>query len=96
MPDHFHGIVIIDNALNVKNEKGKDPFTLSDIIGKFKSYSSRKIRNLLGNKNKFDWQTSFYDRIIRNDKELYNIRKYIQENPLRWDIEKNNPENLEM
>ncbi len=96
MPDHFHGIVIIDNTLNVKDDKGKDPLTLSDIIGKFKSYSSRKIRNLLVNKDEFEWQKSFYDRIIRNDKELYNIRKYIQENPLRWDIEKNNPENLEM
>ncbi|MBK7497949.1 MAG: transposase [Ignavibacteriales bacterium] len=66
------------------------------MIGKFKSYSSRKIRNLLVNKDEFEWQKSFYDRIIRNDKELYNIRKYIQENPLRWELEKNNPENLEM
>ena len=96
MPDHFHGIVIIDNTLNVKDDKGKDPLTLSDIIGKFKSYSSRKIRNLLVNKDEFEWQKSFYDRIIRSEVELDNIRKYIKENPLRWDIEKNNPENLEM
>jgi putative transposase len=45
---------------------------------------------------KFEWQKSFYDRIIRNEKELYQIRKYIQENPLRWEIEKDNPENLIM
>jgi len=45
---------------------------------------------------RFEWQKSFYDRIIRNEKELYQIRKYIQENPLRWDIEKDNPENLIM
>lgn len=96
MPDHFHGIIIIDNTLNVMCDKEKKTLTLSDIIGKFKSYSSKKIRNLLGSKDKFEWQKSFYDRIIRNEKELYNIRKYIQENPLRWDIEKNNPENLEM
>jgi len=96
MPDHFHGIVIIDNTLNVKDDKGKDPLTLSDIIGKFKSYSTRKIRNVISNKIEFEWQKSFYDRIIRNEVEFYNIRKYIKENPLRWDIEKNNPENLEM
>lgn len=96
MPDHFHGIIIIDDTLSVKNDKEKKPLTLSDIVGKFKSYSSRKIRNLLGNKNEFEWQKSFYDRIIRSEVELYNIRKYIKENPLRWDIEKNNPENLEM
>jgi REP element-mobilizing transposase RayT len=96
MPDHFHGIIIIDNTLNVMDDKEKKTLTLSDIIGKFKSYSTRKIRNLLGTGNEFEWQKSFYDRIIRNEEELYNIRKYIQENPLRWDIEKNNPEYLEM
>ena len=96
MPDHFHGIIIIDNTLNVMDDKEKKTLTLSDIIGKLKSYSTRKIRNILGTGNEFEWQKSFYDRIIRNEEELYNIRKYIQENPLRWDIEKNNPENLEM
>jgi REP element-mobilizing transposase RayT len=83
MPDHFHGIVIIDNTLNVKDDKENEPLTLSGIIVKFKSYSTRKIRNQLSNKFEFEWQKSFYDRIFRNEKELYNIRKYIQENPLR-------------
>lgn len=90
MPDHFHGIIIIDNSFN----SIKKHFSLSDIIGKFKSYSTRKIRELLNNKNEFEWQKSFYDRIIRNEQELYYTRKYIKENPLRWEIEKNNPENL--
>jgi hypothetical protein len=38
----------------------------------------------------------FYDRIIRNEKELYRIRKYIDENPLRWEIGKGFTENLEL
>ena len=96
MPDHFHGIIILDNTLKVKDDLENKPLTLSDIIGKFKSFSTRQIRDLLDINNEFEWQKSFYDRIIRNEKELYNIRKYIQENPLRWDIEKNNPINLEM
>lgn len=96
MPDHFHGIIVIDNSLKIKDNKANKPFSLSDIIGKFKSFATRKIRELLSDEIEFEWQKSFYDRIIRNENELYNIRKYIQENPLRWDIEKNNPENLEM
>ena len=51
---------------------------------------------MLNNKVRFEWQKSFYDRIIRNEKELYLIRKYIEDNPLRWEIEKNYPQNLEM
>ena len=39
-------------------------------------------------------QPRFYDRIIRNEKELLNIRKYIEQNPLKWDLEKDQPENI--
>ena len=96
MPDHFHGILILDNTLTLKKNKEDKQFSLSEIIGKYKSFSTRKIREILAKGEKFEWQKSFYDRIIRNESELYNIRKYIKENPLRWDIERNNPENLEM
>jgi REP element-mobilizing transposase RayT len=96
MSDHFHGIIIIDNILTAINNESKQLVSLSDIIGKFKSFATRKIRELLSNEIEFEWQKSFYDRIIRNEKELYNIRKYIQENPLRWELERHNPENLEM
>jgi len=96
MPDHFHGIIIIDNSLMIKDSKANKQSTLSDIIGKFKSYATRRIRESLSIEIEFKWQKSFYDRIIRNENELYNIRKYIQENPLRWELERNNPENLKM
>jgi REP element-mobilizing transposase RayT len=98
MPNHFHGIIII-NSVNVvtsrdlslrENTKIK---SLSELIGAFKMKSSKEI-HLAGNKT-FKWQRSFYDRIIRNNKELFNIRKYIQENPLKWELEKDG-ENLEM
>ena len=39
-------------------------------------------------------QRSFYDGIILNEKELYQIRKDIKQNPLRFEIEKKLPDNL--
>ena len=90
MPDHIHLIIILDKDENKKN------YSLYDVMGKFKSFSCKKIRKVLEDDEKFEWQKSFYDRIIRNEKELYQIRKYIKENPLRWEIEKDNPENLIM
>ena len=42
----------------------------------------------------FAWQPRFYDRVIRNEKELNKIRKYIFENVLNWEFDKNNPDNL--
>ena len=43
--------------------------------------------------NNFKCQLNYYDRIIRNEKELFNIRKYILNNPLKWDLDNNNPVN---
>ncbi len=42
------------------------------------------------NKNNisFQWQPRFYDRIIRNEKELFNVRNYILNNPLKWEEDK--------
>ncbi len=44
----------------------------------------------------FAWQSNYYDRIIRNEDELQRIRKYIIENPLKWEYDKNNTENIFM
>jgi putative transposase len=30
------------------------------------------------------WQRSYWDRIVRNDEELDQIRDYVEENPTRW------------
>jgi len=95
MPNHFHGIITFDHVGTTHElSLRKKPKTLSYYIGKFKMQSSKQI-HLKGLKN-FKWQRSFYDRIIRNEKELNQIRKYIKHNPLKWDIDKSTPVNLEL
>ena len=39
-----------------------------------------------------EWQPRFYDRIIRDEKELWNVRNYIRHNHLKWDEDKENPD----
>ncbi|BCR04283.1 hypothetical protein DESUT3_13520 [Desulfuromonas versatilis] len=39
------------------------------------------------------WQRNYYERIIRDDRELAAIREYIANNPAQWGLDKNNPEN---
>jgi len=102
MPNHIHVIIIIDPSDNVSvvtsrdlshNKKPKPKIKcLSEIIGAFKTMSSKEL-HLKGLKE-FKWQRSFYDRIIRNERELYRIRKYIEQNPLSLEIEKDIPDNL--
>ncbi|MBN2789601.1 MAG: hypothetical protein JXR69_05385, partial [Candidatus Delongbacteria bacterium] len=56
---------------------------LGEMIRSFKSNVSREIKQIKY-KSTFKWQRSFHDHIIRNEKELYSIRKYIRDNPLDW------------
>ncbi len=99
MPNHIHGIIVIDNENTVDNNHGcylqtRNMELLPRIISQYKSSVTRQIRKEFGDYS-FAWQKSFYDRIIRNENELYSIRKYIRQNPLKWDLEKNNIENLD-
>ena len=64
-------------------------WNLWNIIKLFKSFFVKNI-NKKQNKIYFAWQKNYYDRIIRNENELNRIRKYIFENPLKWELEKNN------
>ncbi|BDQ03153.1 transposase [Ignavibacterium sp.] len=88
MPNHIHFIMIIDNSN--KNLTCSVP----KIVGAFKSVTTIEIHKM-GLEN-FKWQRSYYDRIIRNESKLFYIRQYIEQNPLRWELEKDNPENLEL
>jgi putative transposase len=92
MPNHIHGIIIINNPVgtghalsSMKNIKNNN---LSVIIGSFKSAASKQI-NQLNNIN-FKWQRSFYDHIIRTTHSLQNIREYIINNPKTWSSDENN------
>ncbi|MBI1937605.1 MAG: hypothetical protein HYS25_05720 [Ignavibacteriales bacterium] len=104
MPNHLHGIIIINGSevethrVRLPNEErinGRDAFDaslrivkncLSDIIRGFKSAATKRIKK--SGRNNFAWQSRFYDRIIRNENESYAIRNYIEENPLKWEIDK--------
>ena len=67
---------------------------IPEIVRQFKGFSTRRINALQNTPGQKNWQRSYYDHIIRDEKSLYEIRTYIRDNPLKWDIDKNNPENL--
>ena len=71
------------------------PKSLPVIVRSFKSACTKTINQKFSNIN-FAWQSKYYDHIIRNEKSLDEIRKYISENPAKWDLDKNNVENLYM
>jgi len=103
MPNHLHGIIVITNdGRSMINHGPTSKYTipncpmqmaqptLGTIIRWFKGRSSRLIRKT-HNPN-FSWQPRFHDHIIRNEDELNRIHTYVQNNPVQWEWDRNNPQ----
>ena len=56
--------------------------TLGWVVRTFKAAITRRIR--LAGGDGFAWQRNYYERIIRDERELRAIRRYIRANPDRW------------
>jgi REP element-mobilizing transposase RayT len=94
MPNHVHGIIIIqDDAVGADLRSAR---SLSEIIRAFKSFSTRELNRHLKTSGQSFWQRNYYDHVIRGEKDLYSKRKYIRENPLKWELDEENPDNLQI
>lgn len=92
MPNHIHGIIVMNPVVKTPDRASLPLLSLGNVINQFKG-SVKRWANKNGYST-FVWQTRFYDRIIRNENELYNIRKYILQNSLKWELDKDNLENI--
>ncbi len=93
MPDHIHLIIALSSKCSclplASQEKsprqGRATTKLCWIINAFKGWCTRAF-------NKSIFQPNYYEHIIRNEKALDKIRKYIEFNP---DVEKPDWDELE-
>lgn len=90
MPDHMHGILIIDkkDPSCVADEGGitgkYNPMfhdNISRIIRWYKGRCSHEMRKIFP---EFRWHSRFHDHIIRNEQSFGTISRYIKNNPKRW------------
>ena len=99
MPNHIHGIIIINEAQIINQLKFERSSTipryglLSKIINSYKNIVTKTIKSEFG-ETQFRWQRSFYEHIIRSENSLSSIREYILQNPLKLLIEYDMLENL--
>ena len=63
---------------------------LPEIVRAFKTFSARRINELRGTAGTPVWQRNYYERVVRNERELNAIREYIRANPLNWHLDKEN------
>lgn len=79
MPNHIHLLLFIDN-----NGTGNPSPTVGNIIGWFKYNTTKSVNEEYKSAGNKLWQRSYYDHIIRDEKDYMEKRNYILTNPLKW------------
>ena len=77
------------------NHTGWSAPTVGNVIQWFKTMTTNEyIKNVKTQSwlkfSKHVWQPRFHDRVIRNEKEYWAIKRYILDNPKNWDKDKEN------
>ena len=105
MPNHVHGIVVIDKPGDVETlhatslhttptPKNQKMASISPKQGSLstiiRSYKSVVTKNARNIHADFGWQPRFHDHIIRNNKSFQTISEYIVNNPMKWKDDKFN------
>jgi putative transposase len=99
MPNHFHGIIVVDHPVEARHavpvvESFRKPIggSLPTIIRSFKSAVTKRI-NLSYPNRKFPlWQRGYYEHVVRSEEELVQIGDYILSNPMKWEVDRENPD----
>ena len=107
MPNHVHGIILIvaepvgathasplppTHASPLQGHpRGPKRGSIGAIVGSFKSAATKHINELRDAPGPPVWQRNYYEHVIRNETELARIRDYIQTNPIRWALDRENP-----
>jgi putative transposase len=99
MPNHVHGIIMIEERvgaihelpLQYRNQKTKRrQMLIPKMVGRFKMKSSKRINAIRDTSNISVWQRNYHEHIIRDEGSLNRIREYIKNNPLTWNLDKEN------
>ncbi len=107
MPNHIHGIIWIvevdpddDDDVGERRRRAPTsheqvcrpvPGSLPTIVRAFKSAATKRINLLRDTQGARVWQRNYYERIIRDERALNAIRRYIIANPMRWSLDRHNP-----
>ena len=73
MNDHVHALVSM-----------MEPYRLEDVVHSWKSFTANRMQRDHGRRAHV-WQDEYFDRVVRDEKELMQKFDYIQHNPwTRW------------
>jgi putative transposase len=99
MPNHLHGVIVLEDAAATGDGRpqGAAPtLSLPDIVDRFKTLTTRLYIDAVRRHGWQPfagrlWQRSYYDHVIRDEHALSQIRDYIVNNPIKWEMDPDNP-----
>jgi putative transposase len=105
MPNHLHGILQLLPAVSSPSveaavgrpgcddgQPGPESRSLGAILGGFKAVCTGRINRLRETPRARVWQRNYFERVIRDETELMAVRRYIENNPVVWGEDEENPE----
>jgi putative transposase len=98
MPNHIHGIIVINEEESVRathaspvHIQSSSPMpagpkrrSVGAIVGSFKLDAAKLINEQRGTPGATVWQRNYYEHIVRDEADLVRIQLYITANPACW------------
>lgn len=92
MPNHVHFVLFLQPSHSVEPLEMPRGFRrpaydsaapeLGEVVRVYKAVVARRARQL---KPSFGWQRNYWEHVVRDERALHAIRRYIANNPLRWE-----------
>lgn len=83
MPDHIHMLLRIVRDLGTGNPSP----TLGTIVGWYKYQVTKQVNSHFDQQGEKFFQRSYYDHVIRNQRDYDEVWQYIENNPRKWAME---------
>ena len=98
MPNHIHGLIMLVGAgpracpSLAQPRVAPTPLSLPDVVHRFKTMTTKRYTDGVKQHGWAPfpaklWQRNYWEHVIRNDLDLHEIREYIQNNPLKWELD---------
>lgn len=103
MPNHVHGIVRICGPAIVEADivgavhelplqrRKRRNMLIPKLVGWFKMNTAKRINQMRNTAGSPVWQRNYWEHVIRNQESLNRIVEYVNSNPFRWHLDRNNP-----
>jgi REP element-mobilizing transposase RayT len=66
--------------------------SIPTIVRLFKATTTKQINRIRNTPGVPVWQRNYYEHVLRNEADLNEIREYIITNPLKWALDRENPD----